>query len=370
MRGRGGGNRHAESRDPGGASTSARRTLRDKVRTERYVPRMVRHGFRATVPLLVLATMLSGSSCAGDPPSLSTPPTQMIPSAGVPRSSGITVTPEQLSISDPCGLLSPPALSGFGRVSIEPGSQFTTCQGAISLADGGTASVSSEFAFRPHEGASLTPVDRNGVTVYDAPGDSNGCSRYIVVSDHATITVTAGLARRPDLLCDIANAAIDGMLPQLVRGGLQPADLPADSLGEQDACRLFDHTEIRRMTGIDARQVHPAFNGQGCEWNTGTERGPSVLVSFRRTTQPKIDERTDRAITIDGRTAIADPWVGGALKLPSCEVQLVHPPLDRPTSVREVEQLSVSVYTEAPEESNCVPAIELTSAALGRLPRG
>ncbi|MEH1100607.1 DUF3558 family protein [Micromonospora sp. CPCC 205561] len=255
-------------------------------------------------------------------------------------------------------------------MSTEMGWQYTTCQGTISLTDGGAAMVSSEFRFKPHEGTPLTPADRNGVTVYGAPGDSNGCSRHVVVSDHATVTVIASLAQGPDLLCAIADAAIDGMLPQLTRGELQPLVLPPDSLGRQDACRLLDHTEVRRMAGIDARQVHPSFNGQGCEWSTGAERGPSVLVSFRRAPQPKIDEGTDRAINIDGRTAIVDTWVGGALKLPSCEVQIAHRPLERPTSTSTVEQLSVSVYTEAPEESNCAPATELATAALGRLPRG
>jgi hypothetical protein len=314
--------------------------------------------------------MLSVSSCASEPPPAPSPPTRVIPSAGLPRSSGITITPDQLSNSDPCGLLSPQALSRFGRVSIEMGSQFTTCEGTISLTDGGTATVSSGFEFKPPEGTSVTPTDRNGVTVYSAAGGSNGCSRYIVVSDHATITVTASLARRPDLLCAIADAAIDGMLSQLVRGELLPAELPPNSLGKQDACRLLDHTEIRRIASIDPRQVHPSYNGQGCEWNTGTERSPSVYVSFWRTFRPEVDESTDREITIDGRTAIVDTWVGGTLKLPSCEVQIVHRPLDRPILAREVEKLSVSVYTDAPEESNCAPAIELATAALGRLPRG
>jgi hypothetical protein len=329
---------------------------------------MVRHGFPATAPLLLFAAMLSVSGCADEPPP-APPPTQVIPSAGVPRSSGITITPDQLSNSDPCGLLSPQALSKFGRVSIEMGSRFTTCEGSIRLTDGGTASVSSEFVFEPHDGTSVTPTDRNSVTVYGAQ-DSNGCRRYIVVSDHVTIAVTAGLARRPDVLCGIADAVIDGMLPQLVRGDLRPAELPPNSLGKQDACRLLDHTEIRRIAGIDPRQVHPSYNGQGCEWNTGTERGPSVNVSFWRTFRPEVDEGTDREITIGGRTAIVDTWVGGTLKLPSCEVQIVHRPLDRPILAKEVEQLSVSVYTEAPEESNCAPAIELATAALGRLPRG
>jgi hypothetical protein len=48
----------------------------------------------------------------------------------------------------------------------------------------------------------------------------------------------------------------------------------------------------------------------------------------------------------------------------------VHRPLDRPSETLVIEEVTVQVSADAPDESNCPLAIELATAAVGQLPQG
>ncbi len=256
------------------------------------------------------------------------------------------------------------------------GTQFTTCDATIRLATGDTAVIGVGFDFDVPTGS--TPRNRDGVTVYDDEGDEYWCRHTVVVSDHAVITwaagVRGGVTGNRALSCEIAQTAVDGVLPQLKRGELKPAGLPPNSLGRLDACRLLDHRETGRVPGIDRSRLHPGFNGQHCTWGDPEVSTPSVLVSFNRTAEPRADSPRDRRTTINSRSAVVHPMVGGSnpdsRTLPGCQVRIVHRPLDDPDGVQTIEEVSVQVTADAPDESNCPLAVELATAAVNRLPQG
>jgi hypothetical protein len=326
---------------------------------------MVRH-------CVVLVALLFAAACASEPPPPPTPtPTTVVSPVAVPRTNGIAVTQEQMVKADPCGLVNQDSVAKFGKVSVDIGIAFTECELTVVMAPHDQATVRVAFTFGPL--ADVKPITRNGVTFY-GDEDANWCRRYVVVTEQSTIFVAAGRAPLPGPSCEVADALVDGMMPQLARGELKPAETSPNSLARQDACHVIEFTEIRRLLGRDPIKLIPAFNGQTCTIETGDALvDPSILVTFTRGSQPKVDEETDRKVTIEGREAVTDTWVGGGTganrTLPSCAAKISYRPLDQPMGIKKIEQLQVSVYREAPENTSCQPATDLAAAALRKLPR-
>lgn len=263
----------------------------------------------------------------------------------MPRTTGIAVTPEQLAKADPCGLANQDSLARFGTVSLDIGIAFTDCELTVLIGRHDVVTVQVSFEFAPS--ADAKPIARNGVTFY-GDEDTNWCRRYVVVAERSTIFIAARRSPLPGPACEFADAVVDGMMPQLVRGELKPADPAPKSLAWQDACHAIDFTEIRRVLGRDPVTLTPAYNNQTCTIDTGGQADPSVLVTFTRANRPEADEQTDRKITIDGHEAVTDTWVGGGTganrTLPSCAAEVLYRPLDRPMGIKQIEQLQVSVY--------------------------
>ncbi|CAM3599971.1 hypothetical protein KIPE111705_16255 [Kibdelosporangium persicum] len=324
---------------------------------------MVRHSF-------IFVALLCAVACTSEPAPPPPPPapTTVTSVAAVPPTGGIAVTAEQLAQADPCALMNQDSLAKFGRVSMNIGIAFTECEMTVVMARHDQATVQVAFRFAPPAGAK--PISRNGIT-FHGDEDTNWCRRYIVVSEQSTIFVAASRAPVRGPACEFADAVVDGMVPQLARGELKPAEVSPDSLARHDACHVIEFTEIRRVLGRDPVKLTPAYNRQTCTIDTGGPADPSLLVTFVRGHRPEVDEKTDRAITIDGREAVTDTWAGsgsGANRhVPSCSAELAYRPLDRPMGTKTVERLRVSVYREAPEDTNCQPATDLTAAALRKL---
>jgi hypothetical protein len=287
----------------------------------------------------------------------------------VPTSTGITITAEQLSNSDPCGLLDPKVLSKFGDASIEVDYQFTDCGGEISSPGSDQIRISVGFDFAPSD-RSMAPSIRHGVTVY-SDADPNWCRRSIVVSAAAAINLAVAADAEPTR-CQVADAVLDAMLPQLKQGRLTPANHPPNSLAKVDACRLLDHTETHEVPSIDRTQLYPGYNGHHCTWGKETVSDPHAFVSFSRSFPPEADDAGEIAITISGRPAVVDPFAGGEndsyRTLPDCDVEFAYRPLDRPSGVRTVELVHVGVSFDGPEKARCDLATALATKVAERLP--
>lgn len=327
------------------------------------------------------ATLLAGALGVGlliagctdhgnEPPADVPPPAAVVPSSTVPPSSGIAVTPEQLADADPCDLLDARALSTYGKAEVESESRFTGCAAQVFPETGSLIRLRLGFDFRPTN-TTLTPRQRQGVTVYGDTGDETWCRRSIVVAPTAAINLGVAADNGPDA-CPIADAVVDAMLPKLKQGQLPSAGHPPTSLANLDACALLQHTETNQVPGIDRTQVHPGYAGQHCTWGVETVDAPNVFVSFDRTYPFKVDGADQRLTTVSGRSALVDPFEGGEnpqyRTLPNCSVEFVHRSLDPPDGDRTVEVVQVDVSFDGPEQARCDLALDLATRAAGRLP--
>ncbi|MBE1486756.1 DUF3558 domain-containing protein [Plantactinospora soyae] len=318
--------------------------------------------------LASVVLLLAGCTTESAPPE-QPPPASIIATVTVPPSSGITITAEQLSNSDPCGLLDSQVLSKFGDAEIEIDFRFTGCNGEISSPAGDQVRISVGFDF-DLSSLSMAPSIRHGVTVY-RDGDPNWCRRSIVVSPAAAINLAVA-ADAESTRCQVADAVLDAMLPQLRQGQLTPANHPPNSLAKLDACRLLNHTETHEVPGIDRTQVYPGYNGHHCTWGKETVSDPHVYVAFNRSFPPEAKSTGAVATTIAGRPAVVDPFAGGEndsyRTLPDCNVEFAYRPLDRPSGVRTVELVHVGVSFDGPEKARCELATALATKVAERLP--
>ncbi|MFI7639269.1 hypothetical protein [Nonomuraea sp. NPDC049400] len=314
-----------------------------------------------------------GSTSAVPPSTTPTPmpsPSAVISTADVPRSKGIAVTQEQLANSDPCGLLDTRSLSKFGKADIELAFSFTECEAQVDAVEG-LAEVELGFDFGlPRE--SMKPTVRGGVTVYADSDDPNWCQRSVVVSPTATVNLAVDSGVPAKVRCAIADAAAKAMAARLAKGSLKRAQESPNSLAWQDACRLLDHNETAHVPGIDRTRVHPAFRGQHCTWGEETVDKPNVFVSFSRDFPLKVRGTRDRETVIGGRSAVLRPEeaVDGPdyRTMAGCGVDIAHRPLDRPSDLRTLEIVHVSVSFDGPEKTRCDLAVELATKAVSRLP--
>jgi len=336
------------------------------------LPIMGSPSHRATVGFLLVGLLIAGCSTERSAPSVP-PPSSLVPSVTVPLSDGISVTEEQLRRADPCALADRQVLSAYGAPTIEPGYLFTDCEATFLGADrsGLTLSIGFDFAFP--DGFTMTPRVRAGVTVYGDTGDDNWCRRGVAVAEHAVISLAVGGTPDTNVTCGTADRALDAVLPKLVDGDLPAADLPAESLANQDACALLRPEEAFRVPGVDKDQLTPGFNGQTCTWGNPVVSDPHAYVSFSPAFPLDADSPRDRTVEIGGHNAVVHPEVGGSNSsyrtLPGCEVRIEYRPFARQGVMKSIEELSVSVTADAQDESSCPLATDLAKLAVGRLPR-
>lgn len=315
--------------------------------------------------------LLTGCTADGnEPPADVPPPVSVVPSSTAAPSTGIAVTAEQLADAEPCDLLDARALAKYGRAEVESESEFTGCAAQVFPETGSVIRVRLGFDFTPTN-TTLTPRERQGVTVYGDTGDETWCRRSIIVTPTAAINLGVAADDGPKA-CPIADAVVDAMLPRLRQGQLPSAGHPPTSLANLDACALLQHTETNQVPGIDRTQVHPGYAGQHCTWGVESVDAPNVFVSFDRTYPRKVAGSDQRLTTISGRTALIDPFEGAEnpdyRTLPNCSVEFVYRPLDPPDGDRTVELVQVNVSFDGPEQARCDLALDLATRAANRLP--
>jgi hypothetical protein len=332
---------------------------------------MVGHQWR--IPFSALVAVLCLSACAAEPAHSQIGDTTQNPPLATAPPVGIAMTPAELADAEPCGLVDVEALSAFGAVTVEQSRSFNECDVKVEK-DQYSATIRFEKKLEMTNQASPpVPSDHGGVTVYDygTPDTSAGCERNISAFEKAIILIW--ISQTPEqITCEIGDAATDGTLRKLARGGLPSAGLPANSLGKLDACKLIEQGEAERVPGIDRSQSHPAYGGQNCTWGAESITEANLFVHFGREEPPSAAD--GRETTILGRRAVVkttpandNSWLIGPSKA-SCEVNVVHRPAE-PVGAGKVEVMGVSVSGDGPEGSLCPLAIELATAAVGRLPK-
>jgi hypothetical protein len=116
--------------------------------------------------------------------------------------------------ADPCALVRPAALGGFGSTELDPAyGGFQRCDVIIDPG-GGEARIDVEVRFsdQPLERGPTTTDQVGAIDVVAWPAESDRCERTLRLpagDDHPTVVVSADYADEPGTapLCDIANTA-------------------------------------------------------------------------------------------------------------------------------------------------------------------
>jgi hypothetical protein len=171
-------------------------------------------------------------------------------------------------------------------------------------------------------------------------------------------------------MCAVADAVIDGMLPELAGGTLKKTALPPESLGRQDACQLLRYSDVRRHVRFRPTELRPEYGRHDCAWTTSPETGPVVRVRFTRDRKPTAFTDTEREIVVRDKTAILNfregPAVGDTYhELPTCSVELAYQRIDD----ARYETVMVAVASELPKKDICQAVTNLAEVVVGRLPR-
>ncbi|MGC4942195.1 DUF3558 family protein [Kribbella sp. DT2] len=335
-------------------------------------------GLALLLVLPVLAACSSGSGETSAPPPAS-PSTGATPSATPastpPKATGVHVTKAQLAAAEPCGFVDTRLLSTYGKATVTPQRGFVGCDFSAAGKNANDLSGVVELEIglsgtKPGE-PPQTARTIDGVAVYAQwTSDRDLCLRDIVAMPGAVLSVYASWSTPPaGDPCAGADAITRSVVRALAEGRTKPANWPASSLAQRDACKLLTAAEAARVPGSD-RSKHPAFAGHGCTWGGEDVKLPSVYVSLSREEPPS----SGPAVTLEGRRARLDPkprdeyanLIGPSL--PNCSAAVNYQPL-RPAHGNWVETLTVVVAADTDNSTSlCNLAKDFARAALRRVP--
>lgn len=269
--------------------------------------------------------------------------------------------------ADPCSLLDPSALSGFGRTIVYPDlSEFAEC--VVDLPQEGDAVVNTTVRFGP---PSDDPPDGEQRRLGDAlvvrrPADATGCRRFVVLSDGTPVAVASryyGSGPSPLDQCAVAETATAAVATTLAERGIgrrEPPDAPG-SLWSVDACSLLEPADLAVLPAVARVEPVMGFGNWQCSWSDGTDPQTSVYVAFRRDRQPGPDDGTQ--VAVGAATGYVERSEG------QCEVVVGRRRFPASNGGERVEILRVGTEGPQPEDQLCAAAKELTTAAVARLPQ-
>ncbi|MGW4111784.1 hypothetical protein ACWEFJ_12980 [Actinosynnema sp. NPDC004786] len=278
--------------------------------------------------------------------------------------------------ADPCALVRPAALGGFGRTELDPAyGGFHRCDVIIDPG-GGAARVDVEVRFtdsRPEEGA--TAARRVGaVDVVAWPEESDSCERalrlpgdgrpvVVVRADYADERGTAPLCEIADVAADTAAGVLDRAHASGGRIARRPA-FPSGSLAHLDACALLDAGALTAaVPGIDVARPRVGFGRWECGWHGAVD---DVEVELRFDRSAPLDAGDGRPTRLAGRAAFVTPGYDGE---GSCTVRAVHrSDPGRHGRLTELVQLSVREPGADGDRPLCDLATTLAEAAVTALP--
>ncbi|OPC84662.1 hypothetical protein B4N89_30420 [Embleya scabrispora] len=247
---------------------------------------------------------------------------------------------------DPCALLDPTALSGFGATSVEPAfGNFDRCDLLVRDAGGDkVAGVRLVLGLGPRDSASPAPGDRVDDTAVATRADGDGsCRRLLRLPDRIRVTIASqGYGDRSPDVCRITDLTTERAARLLRDHGTPPRSAPPspESLARQDACRLLGPGALGRVPGIEASAPEPGFGNWRCRWRSTAGKG-GIDIQFDRSEPPNTS--TGRPGILGGRQAFVSPEIGTGADA-ACTVRLVHRsyPDPRNRTIAEIVLIKVS----------------------------
>ncbi|WP_220447704.1 serine/threonine-protein kinase [Nonomuraea diastatica] len=270
--------------------------------------------------------------------------------------------------ADPCALLDPVSLRGFGRAELDRQyGNFDRCDVIVQPpGDDTEVDVLVDFDLDPPpEG--IAPARTVGVvSVVENPEESDTCYRTLVLSGVHDSTVRV-IAKRYDPgrapLCAIADAATATAVDAFNRGPLERRSPPANSLIHQDACTLLTAKALAIVPGVDAADPDPGFGNWDCDWESTTSH-MDVSLRFDQGRPPSAEDGT--STRLNGYRAFLIPEGEGD---GTCLVQVVYRFYRSLPGGQGAETVRLLVKGDHPVDRLCTVATDLARAATARLPR-
>ncbi|MFI6343958.1 protein kinase [Streptomyces sp. NPDC050560] len=230
--------------------------------------------------------------------------------------------------ADPCALVDPRALGGYGDAALDPAyGNFDRCDVIVDTGKGDPVDVEVVFEATGESAGKPRPLIA-GVTQVDLPPESGECGRTLLPGgDRGTgITVLAkqddkgGAGGAPAPLCRMTATAVDSAAKVLAGGTLRrrSPEPPAASLVRQDACTLLTAKDLEAVPGIDARHPEIGFGHWDCEWESTTN---DMWVDLRFDRGQPLSADDGPLTRVAGHQAAVEPDEEGD---GTCVVRVVH----------------------------------------------
>lgn len=183
--------------------------------------------------------------------------------------------------ADPCSLVRPDALGGFGATRLVPDyGGFASCTVEVAQRGSDTIDVSTEF-----RAASSTPPEGERQRLGDAlvirrPADGTDCRRYLVLADGTPVDITASFnGKQPALaeVCAVAETAVAAAASTAAEDGIGRRDPPDTGLWTRDACSLLGPADLPFLPPASRSDPSRGFAGWQCDWSDGDDSQVSVL---------------------------------------------------------------------------------------------
>jgi hypothetical protein len=320
------------------------------------------------------------ATASGGAPSGSSPPAPG--SASAPSSGGPSAGPATLlgdhRTADPCALLDPGVLRGYGRTEVDPAyGGFERCDVIVHGTSGGDIDVEAQFAQNPPPDDLPAPVrGTSRVRLVKEKPDGDACDRDLLLTgrDDAYVDISAqpaGDTSPPaSLLCGMADAAASrafAVLTAIPDGGRLPRrspPLPPDSLAFTDACTLLGAHALEVVPGVDANDPDIGFGRWACSWQSTTS-DTYVQLRYDRGEPPSAADGTPTRL--GGVSAVIYPPDEEGPH--TCLIKLVHRTYTGSGGDREAETVEVVVGGDSRSASQLrTMAEELATAAARQLP--
>lgn len=267
---------------------------------------------------------------------------------------------------DPCALLDPATLDGYGKATLEGEKQnFNRCD--IDVAgDGedGAVLVSAEFELTDEHPAG--PVKRvRGFDVVRVGADGGSCERVVpLIGDNVLSIVAERHIDKEYDLCGMADKVTAHAVDVLAKGELPRRDPApsAASLINEHACDLLDSDGLSEFPGAETKNRVAGFGDWTCNWHSVSDGG-TVSVMFDRD-DPK-NETEGESHTLSGRLAFIRPEAWGD---DTCMGRIIYRHYSDGRSQPKVELVSVLMRGPQSSEELCEVTMKLTTAVAAKLP--
>ncbi|MFR9729651.1 hypothetical protein ACL03H_10510 [Saccharopolyspora sp. MS10] len=312
--------------------------------------------------LLVLLSSLLAAGCTGlaqprpEPPRPG--PATAAEALGDPRT------------ADPCSLIDPAALSGFGEVRDAGTVSLDYCLLRVHRPDGSLAQLKVGELAR-ETGDEADPVVEAGSLriAREAPLPGH-CTRRVLFGDDTAALVSADqLTGGPGSeLCGIAEAGARGAVAAIDSGRVRHRDYPPNSLALLDPCRTLPTEVVREVPGLERAEPVASPAGHQCQWGPDDATAPRVRLVHAAGDPPAVLHGSAVREEIAGRSTVTSV-VGGDPRIPLCSAETGHLPFGEPGSGQVEVAMLVVAYPDGDGLEACEFARGLAERAWPGLPK-